>query len=174
MENMENRIKQNIDGLIFAFRSKGVEELSMTKLLLLINDKYRIELDQESLEELILNNDSVKEIIEDKIILGSKLDTDEEETSDTVKDMAADQARDDLNLLGDSYDAFSKLKGKELTLPYKLDESMKDYYLLKGVRKTKTPLIIESIEINKKQEMFLKCKLKNKEIFVEIPISSLR
>ena len=51
MENMENRIKQNIDGLIFAFRSKGVEELSMTKLLLLINEKYRIEIDQESLEE---------------------------------------------------------------------------------------------------------------------------
>ena len=174
MNDIENRIKQNIDGLIYALRSKGIKELSMTKMLLLINEKFRIELDQESLADILMNNDSIKEIVEDKIILGSKADSEEQETSDYVSDMASDQARDDLNVLGDSYDMFAKLKGKELKLPFRLDESLKDYYLLKAVKKSKTTLIMESIDYDKKlKEMILKCKLKNKDIFVEIPISSI-
>ena len=42
MENLDNKIIQNINGLIYAYRSNGVKELSMTKFLLLINKKFEL------------------------------------------------------------------------------------------------------------------------------------
>ena len=75
----ENRIISNINSLVMMLRSKGVKTLSATKFLLFINDKYGLALDQEGLESLLDDNDSVLSFDGDKIIIGEPEEDDEAE-----------------------------------------------------------------------------------------------
>ena len=87
----ENRIISNINSLVMMLRSKGVKTLSATKFLLFINDKYGLALDQEGLESLLNDNDSVLSFDGDKIIIGEPDKDDEtEEVEDNVHDKFCD------------------------------------------------------------------------------------
>ena len=59
MANFEDRIIQNINSLIYLLRSHGVKALSTVNFLLLLNKKYRVELDEQGLEDVLSNNKAV-------------------------------------------------------------------------------------------------------------------
>lgn len=173
MSNIEDNVKQSIDGLIFALRSKNITELSATKLLLLINKKFRLQLDINALIDILSDNGSVSEVNDDKIILGPKEESsDSNETNDDIHDKAVEQAGKDMtSSIGESID---KLRGTKLSKQIKLDESMEDYYLIKSALKNKEDLIIENIEIkNDKASSIIECKIGTKPLYVKIPIKNI-
>ena len=102
MNNIENRIVKNINSLIFMLRSKGIKQLSATKFLLFINKEYNIQLDQEALEELLSDNESVVEIIDDKIMIGAPEQADEEEYETEPEDEMTEE--DEYNSIDDEED----------------------------------------------------------------------
>ena len=69
MATFEDRIIQNINSLIYLLRSQGIKAISTIKFLFLLNKKYRIELDEQGLEDVLSDNSAVTEIIDDKIII---------------------------------------------------------------------------------------------------------
>ena len=169
MENLDNKIIQNINGLIYAYRSNGVKELSMTKFLLLINKKFRIELDQEALNEILSNNNSISEIIDDKIIIGSKQEQSEKDNiDDNIHDKAVDQAGADMR-----ESAFEKYVGKEIKLSKLKNIIKNDDYLVESIIKNDYPIIIESI-VEQNNILNLNCRMKYKNIKVNIPLKIIK
>ena len=181
MNNINNDIIQTINGILLALRTKGINKISATKLLLLINEKYRVELDMNSLSDILSNknNQAVASMNGDQIMLGSSKSMEQEENDDTVHNMAVKQASD--NLTKESFNhnykqVFEKYLGlnigQEITLKKELNENIENYHLLKGIKKSQTPLIIEDfLPKNNIQNSKVRCKIKNKHIYVELPVT---
>ena len=98
MNTLEDRVTKNVNSLIMMLRSKGVKQLSATKFLLFINNNYDVQLDQDSLEKILSNNDSVTEVIDDKIIIGAPSQESSEDVSDNIHDTAVDQASKNMSM----------------------------------------------------------------------------
>ena len=182
MENIEKRIVNNINSLIFMLRSQGIKQLSATKFLLFINDEYNINLEPEALEEILSKNDSVTEIIDDKIMIGAPEQADEEEAvSDDIHDMAVDQAAENMSMeavqLDDVLALYENIKiGAELD-PRNviLEETDHNYFLNNGVKKAKTKYIITDIlPCAKIEESKVRCKVQGQFLIVDIPITSIK
>ena len=182
MNNIENRIVKNINSLIFMLRSKGVKQLSATKFLLFINKEYNIQLDQEALEELLSDNESVVEIIDDKIMIGAPEQADEEKAvGDDIHDIAVDQAAENMSMesvkLNDVLAIYENIKiGNEID-PRNviLKETDENYFLNNGVKKAKTSYIITDILPSSKiEESKVRCKVKGQFMIVDIPITSIK
>lgn len=182
MNNIENRIVKNINSLIFMLRSKGVKQLSATKFLLFINKEYNIQLDQEALEELLSDNESVVEIIDDKIMIGAPEQADEEKAvGDDIHDIAVDQAAENMSMesvkLNDVLAIYENIKiGNEID-PRNviLKETDENYFLNNGVKKAKTSYIITDILPSAKiEESKVRCKVKGQFMIVDIPITSIK
>ncbi len=175
--NINDDVKQNITGILLALRTKGIEKISATKLLLLINDKHRIELDMDSLAEVLSDNKAIAEMNGDQIILGSPASDIEQNNDDFVRDTATQQASD--NLTKESVSKYKKILesfdgiyvGQEIELKNAINESVKDFHLLNGIKKSKTKLIVEELDTSK---LRLRCKIKDKNIFVYVPISLIK
>ena len=174
---LDNNIQQNITGILLALRTKGMDKISATKLLLLINEKFRIELDMDSLTELLSKNTAVSSIDGDQIVLGSPASDEEQNNNDFVHDTATKQASD--NLTKESVSKYKRILemfdgfyvGQEIELKKPIQESAKDYHLLNGIQKSKTKLIVEELDTTK---LRVRCKIKDKNIFVNVPISLLK
>ena len=160
---MNEKLKTEIIGYLSALfnqiRSQGIEQIDLIKVVDYINDKFRIQLDPKNMEE-ILNQIGIVSDINDMTITiaGKEEETDDEEVSDDVEEKAADEAYD--NLTSESF------VGKELDIKkIKLDESMKDYFILKGAQNNSVNLICCNYD---SKNGFLKCRLKGKNIFVDV------
>ena len=106
---MNDKILDNINSLIMAARSQGKQKLSVTKLLLFINEHYGLNLDQQGLEDLLGDNASVIEFNGDEIVIGEPENDDEEEASEDVHDMAVDQAADNMSMESVEFGSVLKL-----------------------------------------------------------------
>lgn len=165
---MDNKLKQNIimslSALFNQARSNGIEQMDTLKVIEYINNAFRIQLDPTNLDELLNNIDIVSDINDNVItIAGKESSNEDEEAMDNVEDTASEQAYDDLTS--------ESFVGKELDInKIKLNESMEDYFILKGAKDNNVNLICCNYEPEKRN---LRCRLKDKSITVNINLKDL-
>ena len=165
---MNDKLKQNIimslSALFNQARSNGIEQMDLLKVVEYINDTFRIQLDPSNMEDILNNIDIVSDINDETITIAGKEESNEdEEAMDNVEDMASEQAYD--NLTSESF------VGKELDInKIKLNESMEDYFILKGAKDNNVNLICCNYDSSKRN---LRCRLKDKSITVNINLKDL-
>lgn len=167
MNNTEEEIKLLITGLIEALHAKGVKDVSATKILLLINDKFRIELEQDALEKILSDCAAITEINGDQIILGNKETEDEQENEAEIEDTAQQQAFDNLTSESVDYNIKKPLLGKTFKITKSLNESIDNYHLLKSIKDNNSELIISDVLLENKN-IVLKCKISGTSFYVNI------
>ena len=155
---MNNNIIDILNGLLLARYSMGKKQISLTKLLLLVNNNYRLEMTEESLKDILLQSNIVGDIVKDKIILQPKAETEEmENIDDDIHEKAVSQAGKEM-----------RQESIEIKLKKKLDETLENYHLLKGIQDTNETLVVENV-IKKDGIIYYHCKLKHTNIYVDIP-----
>ena len=165
---MNDKLRQNIimslSALFNQARSNGIEQMYLLKVVEYINDTFRIQLDPSNMEDILNNIDIVSDINDETITIAGKEESNEdEEAMDNVEDMASEQAYD--NLTSESF------VGKELDInKIKLNESMEDYFILKGAKDNNVNLICCNYDSSKRN---LRCRLKDKSITVNINLKDL-
>lgn len=165
---MNDKLKQNIIMNLAAIfnqaRSNGVEQMDLLKIVEYINNAFRIQLDPSNMEEILNDIDIVSDINDNTITIAGKENSNEdEEAMDNVEDTASEQAFDDL-----TSESFT---GKELDInKIQLNESMEDYFILKGAKDNNVNLICCDYDSSKRN---LRCRLKDKSIFVNINLKDL-
>lgn len=165
---MNDKLRQNIimslSALFNQARSNGIEQMDLLKVVEYINDTFRIQLDPSNMEDILNDIDIVSDINDDVITISNKQESNEdEEAMDNVEDMASKQAYD--NLTSESF------VGKELDInKIKLNESMEDYFILKGAKDNNVNLICCNYDSSKRN---LRCRLKDKSITVNINLKDL-
>jgi len=165
---MNDKLRQNIimslSALFNQARSNGIEQMDLLKVVEYINDTFRIQLDPSNMEDILNNIDIVSDINDDVITIAGKEESNEdEEAMDNVEDTASEQAYD--NLTSESF------VGKELDInKIKLNESMEDYFILKGAKDNNVNLICCNYDSSKRN---LRCRLKDKSITVNINLKDL-
>lgn len=181
MNTLEDRVTKNVNSLIMMLRSKGVKQLSATKFLLFINNNYDVQLDQDSLEKILSNNDSVTEVIDDKIIIGAPSQESSEDVSDNIHDTAVDQASKNMSMesvdLSDVLKIYENIKiGSEINpKDIILESTDKNYFLNNGVKKSKSTYIITDILPGKTiNESKIRCKINGQCLFADFPIKSIK
>ena len=178
---MNDKILDNINSLIMAARSQGKQKLSVTKLLLFINEHYGLNLEQQGLEDLLGDNASIIEFNGDEIVIGEPENDDEEEASEDVHDMAVDQAADNMSMESVEFGSVLKLfehdwTGTEISAKnVVLDESNEYYFLNNGAKKANSTYIITDIVPSKTlNESKFKCKIKGESFTLEIPVTAFK
>lgn len=165
---MNDKLKQNIimnlAALFNQARSNGIEKMDTLKVVEYINNTFRIQLDPANIEDILNNIDIVSDINDNVITIAGKEESNEdEEAMDNVDELASEQAYDDLTS--------ESLVGKELDInKIKLNESMEDYFILKGAKDNNVNLICCNYEPKKRN---LRCRLKDKSITVNINLKDL-
>ena len=165
---MNDKLRQNIimslSALFNQARSNGIEQMDLLKVVEYINDTFRIQLDPSNMEDILNDIDIVSDINDDVITIAGKEESNEdEEAMDNVEDTASEQAYD--NLTSESF------VGKELDInKIKLNESMEDYFILKGAKDNNVNLICCNYDSSKRN---LRCRLKDKSITVSINLKDL-
>ena len=165
---MNDKLRQNIimslSALFNQARSNGIEQMDLLKVVEYINDTFRIQLDPSNMEDILNNIDIVSDINDETITIAGKEESNEdEEAMDNVEDMASEQAYD--NLTSESF------VGKELDInKINLNESMEDYFILKGAKDNNVNLICCNYDSSKRN---LRCRLKDKSITVNINLKDL-
>ena len=165
---MNDKLKTEIIGYLSALfnqiRSQGLEQIDLIKVVDYINDKFRIQLDPKNMEDILNQVGIVSDINDMKITIAGKEDENQdEEALDNVEQTAADQAYDDLT--SESY------VGKEIDIhKVRLDESMDDYFILKGAQNNSVNLICFDYDSKKKS---YRCRLKDKGIYVNVDEKAL-
>lgn len=165
---MNDKLKQNIimslSALFNQARSNGIEQMDILKIVEYINSAFRIQLDPANIETLLNEIDIVSDINDNVItIAGKEKSNEDEEAIDNVEDTASEQAYD--NLTSESF------VGKELDInKIKLNESMEDYFILKGAKDNNVNLICCNYDSLKRN---LRCRLKDKSITVNINLKDL-
>lgn len=155
---MNNNIIDILNGLLLARYSMGKKQISLTKLLLLVNNNYRLEMTEESLKDILLQSNIVGDIVKDKIILQPKAETEEmENIDDDIHEKAVSQAGKEM-----------RQESIEIKLKKKLDETLENYHLLKGIQDTNETLVVENV-IKKDGIIYYHCKLKHNNIYIDIP-----
>ena len=159
---MNDKLRQNIimslSALFNQARSNGIEQMDLLKVVEYINDTFRIQLDPSNMEDILNDIDIVSDINDNTITIAGK-----EESNDNVEDTASEQAYD--NLTSESF------VGKELDInKIKLNESMEDYFILKGAKDNNVNLICCNYDSSKRN---LRCRLKDKSITVNINLKDL-
>lgn len=161
MNNVNMEVIGYLSALFNQLRAKAIEKIDLLKVVEFVNDKFRIQLDPKNMEEILNKIDIVSDISDDIItIAGKEEENADEEAMDNVEDQAAEQAYD--NLTSESF------VGKELDIhKIKLNESMEDYYILKGAKDNNINIIACSLDT---KTHTLRCKLKDKPMFVNIDL----
>lgn len=165
---MNDKLKQNIimslSALFNQARSNGIEQMDILKIVEYINSAFRIQLDPANIETLLNEIDIVSDINDKTVtIAGKEKSNEDEEAIDNVEDTASEQAYD--NLTSESF------VGKELDInKIKLNESMEDYFILKGAKDNNVNLICCNYDSLKRN---LRCRLKDKSITVNINLKDL-
>lgn len=165
---MNDKLRQNIimslSALFNQARSNGIEQMDLLKVVEYINDTFRIQLDPSNMEDILNDIDIVSDINDNTITIAGKEESNEdEEAMDNVEDTASEQAYD--NLTSESF------VGKELDInKIKLNESMEDYFILKGAKDNNVNLICCNYDSSKRN---LRCRLKDKSITVNINLKDL-
>ena len=164
MDNLNQNIIAYLSAIFNQARSKGIQKLDTYKVIEYINNTFRIQLDPDNIDELISKIDIVSDINDKEITIAGKEKADEEqEAIDNVEDKASEQAMDDLTS--------ESLIGKELEInKINLNESMEDYFILKGAKDNNVNLICCGLN---KDTNSLKFRLKDKSIFVDINVKDL-
>lgn len=164
MDNLNQNIIAYLSAIFNQARSKGIQKLETYKVIEYINNTFRIQLDPDNIDELISKIDIVSDINDKEITIAGKEKADEEqEAIDNVEDKASEQAMDDLTS--------ESLIGKELDInKINLNESMEDYFILKGAKDNNVNLICCGLN---KDTNSLKFRLKDKSIFVDINVKDL-
>ena len=164
MDNLNQNIIAYLSAIFNQARSKGIQKLDTYKVIEYINNTFRIQLDPDNIDELISKIDIVSDINDKEITIAGKEKADEEqEAIDNVEDKASEQAMDDLTS--------ESLIGKELDInKINLNESMEDYFILKGAKDNNVNLICCGLN---KDTNSLKFRLKDKSIFVDINVKDL-
>ena len=164
MNNMDMEITGYLSALFNQIRAKGFDKIDMLKVVEYVNDKFRIQLDPANMEKILNNIDIVSDINDNIItIAGKEDDNADEEALDNVESTASEQAYD--NLTSESF------IGKELDINrIKLNESMEDYFILKGAQMSNANLICCGYDESKK---ILKCKIKDTSLSVNLNLKDL-
>lgn len=181
MANFEDRIIQNINSLIYLLRSHGVKALSTVNFLLLLNKKYRVELDEQDLEDVLSNNKAVTEIIDDKIIIDGQKQDEEDDTQDEIHDTAVDQAGEKMTSESKEYAEvinISETINVGDIIPAKnivLNENDNYYFIHKGARASNVNYVVKEIKpcltLN---ESSVLCQIEGKQIKIDIPLKAFK
>lgn len=179
MSDLENRVVSNINSLIMMLISKGIEKISLPKLVLYINREFNVQMDDTNLSEILTKNPSVASVDAGVITFGSS-DDEEENVDNEVHDTAVDQAGDNLTSesidLTNNFKLFETIKlGDEIEARnIVLQESDKDYFKHQGARKANCIYVISDIcpqaNIN---ESYVHCKIKEKNLYVDVPVQRI-
>ena len=149
------------DDPFFTRSERHAHPMPMMKTDIRENEKnYIIDVDLPGFEK-----ENIKIDVEDGYlnINASMNSSEDEEAMDNVDDTASEQAYDDLTS--------ESFVGKELDIKtIKLNESMEDYFILKGAQDNNVNLICCNYEPKKRN---LKCRLKNKSIMVNLKLKDL-
>lgn len=95
-DSITTLIKNNLDSIIQHQFANEKFELSTKKLKKYLTDKYGIDVDDNLLSDLLTDNPNIESVVEDKIILGTPKEKEEENLDDEIHDTAVEQASDDL------------------------------------------------------------------------------
>ena len=181
MANFEDRIIQNINNLIYLLRSQGIKAISTIKFLFLLNKKYRVELDEQGLEDVLSNNKAVTEIIDDKIIIDGKKQDEEDNTQNDIHDTAVDQAGENLTSESKEYSEVIKISENVKVgdiIPAKnivLNENDNYYFIHKGARASNVNYVVKEIKpcltLN---ESSVLCQIEGKQIKIDIPLKAFK
>lgn len=175
MENLEKPIKANINSILLQYYSEGKSEISATKLINYIKKKYNFDIDEDYLSNILSDNPNVDSIVDDKIILGTKEEKEEQDMDAELHDNAVDQATDDLQQFESVADALDKIEAgyKFASNKIKLDENDLFYHLHRGAVKSKSNYIVAKVLPNKDlNESTINCKIEGTSLFVEIPVKN--
>lgn len=178
MAELDNNIKQNINSLIIGKLSNGVNQLSVKKIKEYVKKTYNIDLDDNALELLLSDNPSVQNIDGDVISIGENpeagIEDSEEEVSDEVKDVAQDQAENNLNDFFESVaDALSNIhKDMEYdSRKFQLSENDLYYHLHNGASKNKSTYVVKRIVPSSVlNESVVECSIKGTNLLINIPV----
>lgn len=174
MEEQE-KIESNINSIIMQCYSKGISEISTKKMINYVKNKYDFDIDENYLNEILSKNKNVNSVVEDKIILGTPEQAEEEDMDSELHDNAVDQATSDLQQMESVADALDKIE-TGYTFPsnkIKLDENDLYYHLHKGAVKNKKNYIVANVVPKKDlNESTVNCKIEGTSFFVEIPIKN--
>ena len=173
MQELDQQIKNNIESIIQQRYSAGVEALSAKKIINYITKKFKIDIDENSLSDIVSDIKHVESIVDGKIMLGSAETNEEESVSDEIHDNAVDQAVD--NLTQESVaDALKNLKTGLIvdSTRIKLDENDMYYPLHQGSIREKKKYIISTIVPKQNlNESLVKCKIDGTALYIELPIN---
>ena len=173
MQELDQQIKNNIESIVQQRYSAGVEALSAKKIINYITKKFKIDIDENSLSDIVSDIKHVESIVDGKIMLGSAESNEEESVSDEIHDNAVDQAVD--NLTQESVaDALKNLKTGLIvdSTRIKLDENDMYYPLHQGSMKEKKKYIISTIVPKQNlNESLVKCKIDGTALYIELPIN---
>lgn len=175
MEDFEKPIKANIDSILLQYYSEGKSEVSTKKIIDYIKRKYNFDIDEDYLSNMLSDNPNVDSIVNDKIVLGTKEQKEEDSMDEELHDNAVDQATDDLKQFESVADALDKIETgyKFASNKVKLDESDFCYHLHNGAVKSKANYIVANVLPNKDlNESVVNCKIEGSSLFVEIPIKN--
>lgn len=177
MDNIENRIVNNINSLIMVLVSKGIKKISLPKLVLFINREFNIQMDDNNLSDILSKNNSVASIDGDTIVFGSK--DEDEELDDDIHDTAVQQAGDNLTneSLNMNLKMFENIHIGDMIMSKNviLNEDNKDYFLHMGAKKNNAVYIVSEIfpkmNIN---ESYVRCKIKGESLFIDVPLNCIK
>lgn len=172
MNGLNQQIQNNINSIIYQRYASGVEALSMDKLIKYISKKFKIDVDENTISDILSNNKNVQSIVDNKIVLGSKETEEKENVSDEIHDNAVNQAVD--NLKQESVaDALNSLRTGIVvdSTKIQLDENNVYYPLHQGSKKENKNYIVGTI-IPKQdlKESVVRCKIEGTGMYIDLPI----
>lgn len=154
----------------------GEKEVDVKMINKYIKNRFGMDVDADLLGSILEKTPVVSRIENDKIVLGTKEEKEEENIDTDIHDTAVDQASSDLknesvvdilsnkNLLG------KRIKSRLI----KLDESDTHYHLHRAAQMTNKTYIVCKIKPSRNiNESFLSCKIDGSSLFVDIPVKKL-
>jgi hypothetical protein len=72
--DLDKKISDIITGVIVALKAKGIDNLSVHKIVNYINDKYNVILDDDVVKDVLSTTAGVAEINDDKVLIGKAPD----------------------------------------------------------------------------------------------------
>ena len=173
MSDLDAQIQQNINSLIVGKFSTGASQLSISKLKNYIKRNYNIEVDDNTIADILTNNPNVQSIDGDVISLGTKEQQEQDNVEDNLLDKAKEQADNNLNQFESVADVLSKLEiGTEISArKIQLDENNLYYHLHTGAKKANANYIVkEIIPYKVLNESSVRCEVKGTALTLDLPV----
>ena len=168
----EDKVGANIISILMQRYAEGISEISIDKFIEYVKQKYDYDVDSEYLMGVLSNAPIVREVVDNKIILGTKEQQEEENVDDELHDNAVEQAAKDLK----NESVADALNNIEPGLSFdankvSLNEEDLCYHLHRGAVKAKSKYVVTEVVPSKNlNESFIRCKIEGTSLYVDVPV----